>query len=58
MTRVGGLLRNRDELKGVRILSDTEAVALIRDKIRERDDLNRRIAREFGGALPEWTRAD
>lgn len=55
----GGILGNRDKLKGIaRIFSDTEAVAFIREKIAERDNLNRRVAREFGGQLPEWTGKD
>ena len=55
----GGILGNRDKLKGmVRIFSDDEAVEFIRDKIRERDELNGRIARELGLPLPEWTARD
>ena len=55
----GGILGNRDKLKGIlRIFSDTEAITIIREKIAERDDFNRRVAREFGGQLPEWTGTD
>lgn len=42
----------------MQILSDSEAVALIRENIAERDDFNRRVEREFGGQLPEWTGKD
>jgi hypothetical protein len=57
----GGILGHRDELArrfGVRILTADEAVALVRVKIRERDDFNRQVVQEFGGQLPEWTGAD
>jgi hypothetical protein len=56
-----GILGNRDALDqrfGIRILSAHEAVDFIRSKIRERDDFNRQIVREFGGTLPEWTDTD
>ncbi len=35
-----------------------EAVAFVRDKINERDEFNLRVAREYGGELPEWTGKD
>ena len=55
----GGILGNRDELTGpVRILSPDEAVAFVTGKICDRDDFNRRLAREFGGELPPWTGKD
>lgn len=58
-TQPGGILGNRDKLKDiVRILSDSEAVAFIGEKVAERDDFNRRVKREFGGQLPEWTGKD
>lgn len=58
-TQPGGLLGNRDKLKGmVKILSDSEAVAFIREQIKERDEFNRRVNREFGIDLPEWTGKD
>ncbi|MBK6593629.1 MAG: hypothetical protein IPG23_13270, partial [Burkholderiales bacterium] len=53
-TQPGGILGNRDKLKGmVRIFSDVEAVDFIRSRILERDEMNRRIAREFALPLPE-----
>lgn len=55
----GGILGNRHKLKDfVQILSDGEAVEFIRDKIAGRDEFNQRVAREYGGALPEWTGRD
>lgn len=57
-TQPGGILGNRQKLKGINILSDTEAVEFIRGKITERDEFNRSVARETGGKLPEWTGRD
>jgi hypothetical protein len=58
-TQPGGILGNREKLRDMlRILSDGEAVAFIKSKIRERDDLNCRIANECGLPLPEWTGKD
>ncbi|MFZ2148276.1 MAG: hypothetical protein WAV28_13750, partial [Sedimentisphaerales bacterium] len=55
----GGILGNRSKLRDVvRVMSDTDAVSFIRDKINERDDFNRRVAREYGGQLPSWTCQD
>ena len=57
----GGILGHRDELAGrfgMRILTADEAVAFVREKIRERDDFNRQVVREFGGRLPDWTGMD
>jgi hypothetical protein len=58
-TQPGGILGNRQKLKEfVQILSDIEAVEFIRSKIDERDEFNRRVAREYGGILPDWTGKD
>jgi hypothetical protein len=55
----GGILGNRDKLKGqVRIVSPDDAIILVREKILERDDFNRQMAREYGLELPEWTGCD
>jgi hypothetical protein len=57
----GGILGNRDKLSqrfSVRILTPDEAVAMVREKVRERDDLNRQVVREVGGELPDWTGKD
>lgn len=37
---------------------NTDTVAFVRAKIRERDDFNRQLVQEFGGVLPEWTGQD
>lgn len=58
-TQPGGILGNREKLRDyLTIYSDHEAVEFIRQKIKERDDFNRRVASEIGGALPEWTGKD
>jgi hypothetical protein len=55
----GGILGNRHKVANlVRILSPDECVAFVKGKIRDRDDFNARVAREFGGELPEWTGQD
>jgi hypothetical protein len=55
----GGILGNRAKLKSVvQILSPDEAVELVREKIKERDEFNVRVAKEYGGQLPSWTGAD
>jgi hypothetical protein len=57
----GGILGNRDALAqrfGIQILSAEEAVDFVRVKIQERDEFNRQVVRQFGGQLPDWTRAD
>jgi hypothetical protein len=57
----GGIRGHRDELEkrfALKILSADEAVAFAQAKIRERDDFNRQLVQEFGGALPEWTGQD
>jgi hypothetical protein len=57
----GGILGNRDALSerfGLRILSADGAVDFVQSKIRERDDFNRQVVREFGGTLPNWTDTD
>jgi hypothetical protein len=55
----GGILGNRDKLKDfVHIVSPDEAVAFVREKIRERDEFNARVAQEFGCDLPPYTGAD
>jgi hypothetical protein len=57
----GGILGHRDTLTqrfNLRILTPNEAVDYVRAKIRERDDFNREVVREFGGQLPDWTGKD
>ncbi len=58
-TQPGGILGNRAKLRDyLTIYSDHEAVEFIRQKIKERDDFNRRVVDEIGGTLPEWTGKD
>lgn len=58
-TQPGGILGNRAKIRDyVRIMTAKEAVAFVRNKINERDEFNRRAAREYGGKLPEWTGMD
>lgn len=55
----GGILGNCDNLQDpLRIVSPEEAVELVREKIRERDEFNKQVAREFGLELPTYTGAD
>lgn len=55
----GGILGNRDKLRNlVCIVSPNEAVAFVQGKIRERDEFNARLAREFSYDLPAWTGTD
>lgn len=55
----GGLLGNRAKLANfVQIMSPDEAVSFVRSKIAERDEFNRKVAREYGGELPVWTGKD
>lgn len=55
----GGILGNRDKLHDiVSVMSDKDVILFIREKINERDNFNRRVAREYGGQLPNWTGND
>lgn len=55
----GGILGNREKIKYyVTIMTADEAVTFVRNKIKERDEFNRRVAREYGCDLPEWTGSD
>lgn len=55
----GGILGNRHKLKNLlTILSPSEAVAFVRQKIQERDQFNERLVKEFGGELPAWSGCD
>lgn len=56
-----GILGNREKLTtrfGVQIIRDSEAIALVKEKIRERDQLARAIAERTGDPLPEWVETD
>jgi hypothetical protein len=53
-TQPGGILGNRDKLKNMlKILSPAEAEDFVRSQIQERDNFNMRVAKEFGGEVPE-----
>lgn len=55
----GGILGNRDKLRDiVKILTIEETVTLIREKLRARDEFNKRVVKEIGGELPAWTDLD
>lgn len=57
----GGILGYRDTLWDryrMQIFSPDEAIEYLRHKIQERDSFNERVAREFGGRLPEWNGKD
>lgn len=55
----GGILGNRHKLKDVvKILSPNETVIFVKQKIRERDDFNKKLIAKFGGTLPHWTGQD
>lgn len=56
-----GILRCAQALRsqlGIRVMRDTEAVACVEVKIRERDELARDVSRETGASLPTWVGRD
>jgi hypothetical protein len=55
-----GILGNREELArlGIQVMRDSEAIELVKEKIRERDAIARTIAERTGEPLPEWVEAD
>jgi hypothetical protein len=56
----GGILGNRDKLIdiGIEVLTDEEAVALIKQLIRERDSRERKNSKITGKPLPGWVGRD
>lgn len=52
----GGILGNRDELQklGLQVLTDQEAVALVEERIRDRDQRLIAKSQRKGEPLPEW----
>lgn len=57
----GGMLGNRKALKqavGVDIVTDEEAVEMVKRKIILRDNLARQVALETGQCLPAWVEKD
>ena len=55
-----GILGSGDELGelGVRVMNDAEAVELVKEKIRVRDQVARAVSVETGQPLPHWVGAD
>jgi hypothetical protein len=57
----GGILGNATALQrefGVRVMRDTEAVAHVEEKIANRDEIARDVARYTGMPLPDWVGKD
>ncbi len=56
----GGILGNRERLRllGIEVLTDREAVAVVRQLIRDRDERERRRSSISGQPLPEWVGRD
>lgn len=55
-----GILGNREKLRSldIRVMRDFEAIDFVEQKIEERDNLARLIAKETRQALPEWVGKD
>jgi len=54
-----GILGNRDKLaKFVQVMRDSEAVELVKERVKERDERARKIASMTGRPLPEWVGND
>jgi len=57
----GGILGHAQELYekfGIRVMRDNEAVALVEQQIRERDEIAKSMAMTTGEPLPEWVGRD
>lgn len=56
----GGMLGNREELKklGAQILTDDEAVKLVQDRIKKRDERAKWYSERTGESLPDWVGKD
>jgi len=58
-TQPNGILGNRDKLaKFVQVMRDSEAVELVKERVRQRDERARKIASMTGQPLPEWVGND
>jgi len=58
-TQPNGILGNRDKLaKFVQVMRDSEAVELVKERIRQRDKRARKVASMTGQPLPEWVGND
>jgi len=59
ISQPNGILGNRDKLaKYVQVMRDSEAVELVKERIKERDERARKIASMTGRPLPEWVGKD
>lgn len=56
----GGILGNRDALAalGIQVMTDAEAVALVEERIRDRDEMARLVAAQEGVEVPRWVGTD
>lgn len=56
----GGILGNKDTLRqmGITVMTDSEAVALVQEKITRRDRRLRQMAELNGTAIPPWVGMD
>lgn len=57
----GGILGHRVELRekiGINVLTDAEAVALVKEIIEKRDIYIKKIVAKYGGELPSWVGKD
>jgi hypothetical protein len=58
-TQPNGILGNRDRLaRFVQVMRDSEAVELVKERIRQRDERVRKVASMTGQPLPEWVDND
>lgn len=60
-TQPGGILGNAARLKkelDIEVMSDVDAVELVKRRIAQRDTLCRRISQEMNEPLPEWVDLD
>jgi hypothetical protein len=56
----GGILGNREQLRelGAQVMTDAEAVALVEQRVRDRDRRLRERCQRMGAPLPEWVGQD
>lgn len=55
-----GILGNLDKLRtlGIRVIRDNEAVSMVEQKIRDRDNMARMISEKYHKPLPNWIGKD
>jgi hypothetical protein len=57
----GGILGNAEQLGtglGVKVVTDADAVEMVRREIHKRDDYARYVAEKYGDPLPDWVGKD